>query len=134
MPTLDLRAPSVTIKFDKGKDLTPTFYYLSPSNTIINLTGYHARMQVRISYSSSPILDLDDQTKGGLEIITGTANLSDGSEVVGAYGIKLLITDTQTASLSADTTYLFDIELIDPSTQILPFVKGVLLPSEEVTK
>jgi hypothetical protein len=133
MATLDLRAPSITIKFDKGKDLNPIFYYLSPTNSVINLTGYHARMQVRLTYGSTPIWDLDDQTKGGLQIVTGTAQLDDGTLVPGAYGIKLLVTDTQTAALTSDVALLFDIELIDTSTTVLPFIKGILLPSPEVT-
>jgi hypothetical protein len=133
MATLDLRAPAITIKFDKGKDLNPIFYYLSPTNSVINLTGYHARMQVRLTYGSTPIWDLDDQTKGGLQIVTGTAQLDDGTLVPGAYGIKLLVTDTQTAALTSDVALLFDIELIDTSTTVLPFIKGILLPSPEVT-
>jgi hypothetical protein len=135
MSTLDLRPPSITIKFDQGKTLNPTFYYLSPTNSIINITGYTCRMQVKLNYTDvTNVLDLDNGLKGGLSIVTGTAILENGTQVPGAYGIQLGITATQTAALVAGTAYIFDIELVDLSSKVLPFLKGILLPSPEVTK
>lgn len=131
--TLDLRAPSISIRFDKGKTLNPIFYYLSPTNSIINLTGYTARMQVRLAYTDvTPIWDLTT-ANGKLIITTGTAVLSDGTTIPGAYGIKLNIIATDTAAVTFSNA-LFDIELIDPSGIVLPFLKGTLTPYEEVTK
>ena len=133
MATLDLRAPSITIKFDKGKDISPIFYYLSPTSAIIDLTNYHCRMQAKVDYLSTPTLDLDDQLKGGLSIVTGTAVLDNGTSIPGAYGVKLSLTAAQTALLVTDLPLLFDIELVDPVNNTLPFLKGILLPSAEVT-
>ena len=134
MATLDLRAPRITIKFDKGKDLTPIFYYLAPDNSIVNLSSYTARMQARLTYSQAvPTWSLDTALLGGLAIVTGTATLEDGTTVAGAYGVQLLITDIQTAALTTDTPLLFDIELISGTGVVLPFLKGTLLPSAEVT-
>lgn len=136
--TLDLRAPSISIKFDKGKNLKSIFYYLSPTNTAIDLTGYTARMMARLTFADvAPITNWSFTTAGAagsrLQVVTGTATLSDGTSVAGAYGIQLDISDTLTAAVTF-TTALFDIELIDPSGVILPFIKGTLIPSEEVTK
>ena len=134
MTTLDLRAPSIKIKFDKGKDLTPIFYYLGPNNEVIDLSSYSARMQAKYTYTQSvPTLTLDTLLLGGLAIVTGTATLDDGSTVAGAYGVQLLITDTQTAALTSNTPLLFDIELVSGTEVVYPFMKGTLIPYEEVT-
>jgi hypothetical protein len=133
MSKLDLRAPSITIKFDKGKDLTPIFYYLAPDDTIINLSTYSARMQAKLDYAQTvPTWDLDTELKGGLDIVTGTAVLDDGTLIPGAYGIQMLITDTQTAALTSDIPLYFDIELVGGGL-VLPFLKGMLIPYAEVT-
>jgi hypothetical protein len=110
------------------------FYYLSPGNTVINLQGYKARMQVRLDYTSidPPIWDLTTEN-AGLALATGTATLADGTTVANAQGIKLNITALQTAAVTWDKA-LFDIELIEPSLDVLPFIKGTLTPSPEVTR
>lgn len=132
--TLDLKAPSINIRFDKGKTLKPVFYYLSPANAVIDLTGYTARMQVRLDTTSvdPPIWDLTTEN-AGLAIVTGTATLADGTTVLLAQGIKLNVTATQTAAVTWDKA-IFDIELIEPGLDVLPFIKGTLTPSPEVTR
>ena len=133
MTTLDLKAPSIDIKFDKGKTLKPVFYYLSPTNTVIDLEGYTARMQVRLNYDSeTPLWDLTTENDG-LEIVTGTATLADGTTIANAQGVKLNVTATQTAEIAWDKA-VFDIELIEPGLDVLPFIKGTLTPSPEVTR
>ncbi len=130
---LDLRPPSVTIKFDIGKTIKPVFYYLSPANAVINLSGYKARMQVRSDYDSTvTIWDLTTEN-AGLSIVTGTAVLSDGTTVLNAQGIKLNVTALQTSAIDW-TQAVFDIELIEPGLDVLPFIKGILLPTPEVTR
>jgi hypothetical protein len=134
MATLDLKAPSINIRFDKGKTLKPVFYYLSPEHAVIDLDGYKARMQVRLDYTTTDpaIWDLTTEN-AGLDIVTGTATLEDGTIIASAQGIKLNITDTQTAAVTWDNA-VFDIELIEPSLDVLPFVKGTLKPYPEVTR
>jgi hypothetical protein len=134
MATLDLKAPSINIRFDKGKTLKPVFYYLSPTHTVIDLAGYTARMQVRLDYTTADpaIWDLTTENTG-LDIVTGTATLEDGSTVASAQGIKLNITDTQTSDVDWDRA-VFDIELIEPGLDVLPFVKGTLKPYPEATR
>jgi len=130
---LDLKAPSINIRFDKGKTLKPVFYYLSPTNTVIDLTDYTARMQVRLtSDTATTIWDLTTENSG-LDIVTGTATLADGTTVANAQGIKLNVTATQTAAVDWEKA-VFDIELIEPLLDVLPFIKGTLTPSPEVTR
>jgi hypothetical protein len=130
---LDLKAPSINIRFDKGKTLKPVFYYLSPTNTVIDLDGYTARMQVRLTNdTATTIWDLTTENNG-LDIVTGTATLADGTTVANAQGIKLNVTATQTAAVTWEKA-VFDIELIEPLLDVLPFIKGTLTPSPEVTR
>lgn len=131
--TLDLRAPSVAIKFDQGKTLKPIFYYLSPTNAVINLAGYTARMAVRETIESATVIWTLTTENNGLSIVTGTATLSDGTTVANAQGIKLNITGAQTAAATFSTA-VFDIELIEPGGDVLPFIKGTLSLYSEVTR
>jgi hypothetical protein len=131
--TLDLRAPFLIIKFDKGKTLKPVFYCLGSDNSVVNLTGYTARMQARInSDDASTVLSLTTENSG-LSIVTGTATLSSGATVANSYGVKLNVDDSVTAAITWGNAY-FDIELIDTSGDVLPFVKGQLIPYAEVTR
>ena len=133
MTNLDLKAPSIAIKFDKGKTLKPVFYYLSPTHTVIDLSGYKARMHARLDYDSeTPVWELTTEN-AGLSIVTGTATLADGTTVANAQGVKLNITAAQTAAVTWDKA-VFDIELIEPGLDVLPFVKGTLKPYPEVTR
>jgi hypothetical protein len=133
LTTLDLKAPSINIRFDKGTTLKPVFYYLSPTNTVIDLTDYTARMQVRLTVdAATTIWDLTTEN-AGLSIVTGTATLADGTTVANAQGIKLNVTSTQTAAITWEKA-VFDIELIEPLLDVLPFIKGTLTPSPEVTR
>lgn len=127
--TLDLRAPSINIKFDKGKTLNPVFFYYNEDGTVVNLTGYTARMQARETIdAATTVLDLTTEN-GGLSIV----NQTDPNTELLAYGVKLNVTATTTAAI-AWTSAVFDIELITPSAVVLPLVKGNLIPTNEVTR
>jgi len=131
--TLDLRPPTINIKFEKGGTLRPIFYYLSPTYEVINLSTYAARMQVRLTYdSSTPIWEVDT-TDGGLVFVTGTATLADETLVPNAWGVKLNISDALTAAVDWSSA-VFDIELIEPGLAVIPFVRGTLTPYDEVTR
>ena len=130
---LDLRAPQIAIRFDKGKTLKPIFYFLGPAYEVINLTGYHARMQARVKVDDgSPVLDLSTDT-AGLDIIIGTATVPGRAPITNAQGVQLNVTDAQTAAFTWQKAF-FDIELIEPGGTVLPFIKGILMLDYEVTR
>jgi hypothetical protein len=131
--TLDLRASSVSIKFDKGKTFEPTFYYVSPQGTVIDLTNYKARMQVRATAESADKLwDLTTENNG-ITIVQGTAVLADGSLLPNAYGLKLSVSAADTAAVAwAEAVY--DIELVTADNKVLPFLKGSISGDNEVTR
>jgi hypothetical protein len=133
MPILDLRPPSLIIKFDKGKTIKPVLYCLTLANTPIDLGGYKARMQARLSADTTDFIwDLTTENSG-LAIVTGTAHLDDGTTVSNAQGIQLAISAEQTAAVTWKKA-VYDIELIEPGGDVVPFIKGTLTPFSEVTR
>jgi hypothetical protein len=134
MATIDLRAPSITIKFDKGKTLNPIFFYLDKNNAVIDISAYSARMQAKLNVTdTTAVWDFNTGLLGGLDIVQGTATLENGTTVANAWGVQILATAVLTAALATDIPLYFDIELIDTALTVLPFMKGVLLPSAEIT-
>lgn len=132
---LDLTSPYATILFDKGKTLNPVFYYLDPEDfSVIDLTGFDARMQARLSYEETDVLNDWDLTiaNAGLAIHVGDTKVN-GNVITNAQGIKLNVPALVTAAIDWKEA-VFDIELIEPSGIVLPFLKGLLIPAEEVTR
>ena len=120
---LDLTAPQLTIDLSKGKTFNPIFYYIGDDGSIIDLTGFKATMEVKVD----GILDNDwylTTENGGLTIVQGDVQVGEGL-IEEAYGIQAyvspLITDTTTWSIAC-----YELELIDPTLNILPFVAGSL--------
>lgn len=132
---LDLRAPSVTVKFDKGKTFAPVFYYLAPDYSVINIAGWAARMQARSTINAATVLTGFDLTteNGGLTIVTGDCSPEDGINVIGAYGVRVSVSAVITAAIDW-VSATFDIELIAPSGAVYPFIKGTLVPDNETTR
>jgi hypothetical protein len=145
---LDLRPPDIEIIFKKGMTLEPIFLYLNSNGTVTNLTGYTARMMAKLSIDdTTPLTGFDLTTEnGGLSIVTvasytapaGTV-LSDGTVLETAttytnpYGVQMNVSATVTTAIDWDSA-VFDIELITPTSVVLPFIEGILTPSWEVTK
>lgn len=138
---LDLRAPKLKIKFDKGVTVRPVFYYLDDSNAVVDLTDYTAVMEIYLLYTDTvPEITLTTENDGlevvqnditiyaGTELENGTT-LQDDLLVTGAYGVKLNLTADVTANLTW-TTAVFHLSLIDSLGDIVPFIKGTLLPSD----
>lgn len=133
--TLDLRAPAIKIKFDKGKTFAPIFYYLAVDNSVIDMTGWSARMQARATMDSPTVLsgwDLSSPSNG-LAVVQGTATLEDGTTIPNAWGVKLNVPPAITAAINW-TSAVFDIEVIDTNGVVFPFLKGTLFPDNEATR
>ena len=91
------------------------------NNTLVNLTGYTARLQARV--------DVEDS-----ELILSLTTSNGGITLGGAAGtISLDQTATQTTLLPAGT-YVYDLELIASNSTVTRLVQGELLVSPEVTR
>lgn len=91
------------------------------NDTLVNLTGYTARLQARV--------DVEDS-----ELILSLTTANGGITLGGAAGtISLDQTATQTTLLPAGT-YVYDLELIAANSTVTRLVQGELLISPEVTR
>jgi predicted MFS family arabinose efflux permease len=91
------------------------------NNTLVNLTGYTARLQARV--------DVEDT-----ELVLSLTTANGGITLGGAAGtISLDQTATQTTLLPAGT-YVYDLELIAANSTVTRLVQGELLISPEVTR
>lgn len=134
MEILDLRSPSITVKFNKGATLNPVFFYLTKDAQPIDLTGYTARMQARANPNDvDPIAELTLTTENaGLAIVTGTATLPTGS-VANAQGVQLNVPASVTTAFTFRTA-VFGIELIAPNGIVTTLVSGRLEPEMEIVR
>ena len=131
-----------------GTDWSRVLAYQNPDGSAVNITGYHAAMQVRpTAASSAVILDLDDQTKGGITIngTAGTITISLASAAITEPALDL---STITASPEWLDEFLddgsclrgfgkiaaFDLDLIAPSGAITRLVQGHVVFDPEVTR
>ncbi len=91
---------------------------------LVDLTGWHARMQIRPEYadqSSTVLADLSDTNPPG------------GITLGGAAGTILLVqTGVQTAAM-AFTTAVYDLLLTDPTGKPTRLLEGVVTLSDAVT-
>jgi hypothetical protein len=135
MAVLDLRAPKITIKFDKGNHLQPVFFYLNKDFSVIDITGYTARSQTRLTNTSPVLTDWDLTTQNGGLVLVVRDYLDDDGQIItaNAHGVQFNILDTITAAITWESA-VFDIELIDQGGVVLPFIKGDWQPDEEQTR
>jgi hypothetical protein len=89
----------------------------------INLTGYSARMQIRPDYASATVLLELTQANGRIAITPASGN------------IAMHISAADTAALTfTDAPAVYDLELIEPSGDVIRLLKGSVTLSPEVTK
>jgi len=129
--TLNLNPPELTITFTKGKTFNPIFYYLDKDNGVVDLTGYTARMQARVDDVLLPDWDLTTEN-GKLTIVIGDTEVGE-EVIVNAQGIQVHVTDSVTAAITWELA-CYEMELIDPSLKVLPYIKGTLVPQDECVK
>lgn len=89
--------------------------------TLIDLSGYSARMQVRkTGESASPLISLT--TENGRISIDGSAGT-----------VTLLLTAIETETLLADA-YIYDLELVSPVGDVQRLLEGRFVVSRNVTR
>jgi hypothetical protein len=110
----------LNLTFSQGATWKLAMTYTNNNGEPIDLTNYTARMQVRLSYTSSTaVLSLTN---------------SNGISLGGALGtIQLLVTATATAAIAADQ-YVYDLEIESTSGEVSRVVQGTLLVTPEVTR
>jgi hypothetical protein len=108
---------------DQGSTLSRTILYRDPAKKPILLSGYSARMQVRLSADSqNAILNLTTEN--------GHITLGENSGEIDIY-----ISDEVMATIPADK-YVYDLELIGPSRSLYVYkiLQGNFVVRSEVTR
>lgn len=108
-------------ELNQGSALSVPLLYTDPSGLIIDITGYTARMQVRVSPSSSTVL-LELTTENGGFVVDGPAGK-----------LTMVITEAIAETLTWRRG-VYDIELIPPSGEAFRFLQGEIEVSPEVTR
>jgi hypothetical protein len=117
------------LKVNQGETFTRSFTYKNPDGSLINLTGYTARMQVRTNYDASAVaLELTD-TNGGITLggVLGT--------------VVINITPTQTLAMVMSSlvgmppyqNFVYDLE-ITTGSNIKKFLNGFFTLTKAVIR
>lgn len=108
---------------EQGATLQRTFTWQDADGNAVDITGYEARLQVRPDHdSTTTLLDLDNDTKGGLNIPNGT----DGK-------IELSVDATTTEGLDYRDA-VWDLEMESPGGTVTRLLQGRSYVSKEVTR
>ena len=110
--------PSTNFTAKQGADFSLNLVWKN-DGVLVDLTGYTARMQLKMSYADTvPALSLTSGSGITLGGVLGT--------------IDIAITAIQTAALQA-TTYLYDLELVSSGGQVTRLLEGKIKVTPEVT-
>lgn len=97
-PILSAQAGKLNIVIEQGATFNPVLTYKDSLGALIDLTGFTARMQIRLKKTSATFL---------VELTTENGGIALGG-VAGT--ITLLITDTASTALTFDSA-VYDLEL-----------------------
>lgn len=109
-------ASFVNFALDQGSDFEAQIQAKDSLGAVRNLSGYTFRGQLRKNYQATTKTDF-------------TVTVEDAT--VGLFRISL--TAVQTAALK-DGRYVFDIEIVDPSSKVTRILEGIITVYPEVTR
>ena len=113
------------VKADQGASLEILFRWKDSAGDPVDITGYLARLQVRVEVADAdPILDLDNGAKGGI-------TLQEGGDV-GLVAIRAA--PAVTALWPAPELAFYDLELEAPDGTVTRLVQGRFRILAEVTR
>ncbi len=119
-PKLDAQAGKLNIVIEQGTTFNPVLTYKDENDVAIDLTGYTARMQIRLKRTSASFIH--ELTSGAGITLGGVAGT-----------IELLISDTDTAAFSF-TSAVYDLELVSGGGIVTRLLEGSVTLKKEATK
>ncbi len=114
-------AAKIDLTIEQGTTYRQTFTWQDANGVPIDITGWTARMQIRATKESVTFLEELTTANAGIVIggITGT--------------VEIVITSAKTTAY-AFAQAVYDLELIDTSSEITRFLEGRITISYEVTR
>jgi hypothetical protein len=116
-----MTAAAYDFVIEQGATLDKSFVWKDSTGTVINLSGYTARMQIRQTAASSTVL-LELTTLNGRIIITA-----------GEGKIRLLVTAADTGAITWQRGK-YDLELVSSAGIVTRLLSGDVTVSKEVTR
>lgn len=135
MSELDLTAPRLDFKVDKGHNFDPVLWVLDEDNAPIDLSGYEANMQIKESYADiEPLFNLTVANLGVTIVGPSSVTIKAGKElngvvltspvtVTGVYGLQPHISAAQMSAVVPNSLVHY-VDLIEPIGRVLPYAKG----------
>ena len=105
------------IVIDQGADFSTEITVTDVNGTVVDLSGYTARGQIRKHYTSSTSTDFT---------ITFGSPRTDGI-------VSLALSNVQTANIAAGR-YVYDAEIVSSSSIVSRLVEGIATITPEVTR
>lgn len=118
-----MAAPAGTYNIicDQGATLTRTLTWKDAAGSLVNLSGYSGRMQVRADVESA-------------DTVLSLTNTNGGLTLGGAAGTVLItVSATESATLTAGD-YVYDLELVNAGGEVTRLVQGQFTVRAEVTR
>jgi hypothetical protein len=114
-------AQNYSFTIDQGADWYLNVAYKDSAGTAINLTGYTAAMQFRIT-TTSAVAAISLTQASGITITGATGNLA------------IHATAAQTGALDDSAKYDYDLEITSPSGVVTRLIQGVASVSSQITR
>ena len=112
---------------DQGATFRKTLtMFQSDGTTVVDLTGYSARMKIKDEVGGTLIKSLTSSSGGGLTIGGSSGNATNGE-------IDIQISATDTASFSAPLDAVYDLEIQNNSGIVDRVLQGKFIINPEVT-
>lgn len=122
-------AAKQNLDVDQGSDWDQEILWKDSGGSVIDLTGYTARMQVREAVDSSTVI---------IELTTANSRIAL-AHVVGPpeYNIKLTIASADTTTLPTNnekSVWHYDLEMVSGSGVVKRLIEGKFVVHPEVTR
>lgn len=119
MATYGIKPLLVDLELPQGQTWDNEFIY-EADGAAVNLTGYSARMMLRTTAeAASPTVSLSTATNTMTALSNGTIGLSYSA--------------ISSAAITA-ATYLYDLELVNPSGAVRRLMEGKAIVTREITR
>lgn len=120
------------IEIEQGADYELAILYQDPEGDVIDMANYaSARMQIRESSDSTPLLELRSDSPAGAAsyVVPQSITLLGNNDP----NIRLVIGNGTTAQLDFDTAF-YDLELIASAGGVVKIIRGLVKLIKEYTK
>lgn len=119
------------IKIWQGATFGLTITVKNPDKTVMNLTSYTARMQIRSSYASGTVLESLTSSNGEITITAANGKLD---LALAAERTANIAVDLNSTTKPPKSVYVYDLELVDNAGTVTKLLYGDAIVYGEVTR